>query len=315
MFKKLIILAFLVLVSAPVFSQQDSVIANIPVTAPGSMVFCPVNNHIYCSTDRESVGDGRIYVINALNYQVIDSIMIGAPLGWLLYNPISNKLYCTIFTGGIAIIDCKTDSIIAIPNTPIAYEIILNPVNNKVYVTNYTEGAVTIIDGYGDSIITTVGLGSDYSRGLVYNSKANKIYCALEHSGTEFVIDGNTNSVVATIPIGSGVYHQVYNSVENKIYSANFYSDNISIIDGSTDQVIKTLNVSYGPYSLAYNPINDKIYCAHLYTGLIRVIDGKGDSTITIVSVGGEPLNLLHNPISNRIYFVEMQEPKRSWQG
>jgi len=305
--KLLFILVVLSLAPTVSFSQQDSVIATIPVTAPGSIAFCPVNNHIYSSTDREAVTDGRIYVINALNYQVVDSIMIGAPLGRLLYNPINNKLYCTIFSGGIAIIDCTTDSIIATLSTQRALEIILNSVNNKVYVTNDVQGAVTIVDGYGDSIITTISLGSDYSRGLVYNPKNNTIFCALQNSCLDFVINGTTNSVIDTVSIGLQVFHQAYNSQENKIYCAAFTTQTITVIDGATNQVIKTLNVSYGPYSLTYNPIDNKVYCGHLYTGLIRIIDGKGDSTITTVSVGGEPMSLLHNPITDRIYCGKYQ--------
>jgi DNA-binding beta-propeller fold protein YncE len=71
-----------------------------------------------------------------------------------------------------------------------------------VYVAGYLSGsggALGVIDGTSDSLITTIPIGGSLV-GLAVNPVTNMIYVGWNSIG-EIVVDGSTNIVVTTIPL------------------------------------------------------------------------------------------------------------------
>jgi YVTN family beta-propeller protein len=149
--------------------------------------------------------------------------------------------------------------------------LVYNPNNNKLYCANQQLRNVNVIDGSGDSIITTIQIGSDSEpSSLVYNSTNNKVYSG--NNGNVTVINGTTNQVITNIPTGRGSCTLVYNPTNNKIYYANSESNNVMVIEGIADSVITTIGVGERPIAFTYNPLQNRVYVANYYGSSISVI-------------------------------------------
>src|ERR1700730_9914947 len=70
---------------------------------------------------------------------------------------------------------------------------------NERFIThvNGSSNKVSVIDGFSNSIIATVSVGTNPSAVRV-NPLTNGIYVANENSNTVSVISGNTNTVIST---------------------------------------------------------------------------------------------------------------------
>ena len=151
--------------------------------------------------------------------------------------------------------------------TALAY----NPINNKIYCANEESDNVSIIDGAGDTVMTTVAV-EDWPGALVCNPKYNKIYCTNVNSYKVTIIDGAGDTVMATLGMGDLPWALACNSQNNNIYCAK-WNNNVTVIDGKGDSVITTVGVGSDPEALVYNPQNNRIYCANY-----------GDSSVSVIA-------------------------------
>ncbi len=220
----------------------------------------------------------------------------------LLYNPLTNKLYCGESPGeNIAVIDGTSNNLLSMIRTGfVPFSLGLNTTNNKIYTTKID--TILVIDGANDSIIKSLTVGRNPFE-MTYNTVNNKMYVVNRSSNNVSVIDGAMDSVVATVPVGSNPHDVVYNPLNNKIYCSNTSSSNITIIDGATDSVICAINTTGPPKDLTYNSINNKIYCANSQSnGTVDVIDGATNTLITYIHVGYYPSCLTYNSTTNKVY-------------
>jgi YVTN family beta-propeller protein len=153
-------------------------------------------------------------------------------------------------------------------NEPCA--LVHNTTNNKIYCANRLDYNVTVLDGAGDSVLTTITIGEEPCA-LVYNSTDNKIYCASWLGVIVVVIDGASDTVITVIAIDDPCA-LIYDSDFNKIYCADDWNDEVAVIDGATDSVITTIAVGNNPCSFTRNPVENRIYVANYNSISVSVI-------------------------------------------
>lgn len=138
----------------------DSVVKNLYIGKPHCLAYNSSANRMYCG----SVQYGAIYVIACDSDSFINTIPVGDGISALLYNPLSNTLFCVYcsrdaypWRDALAVIDCNTDSIIehyiseaqrwsyglADPKDAL----VLDSLNNLVYFTHYTASKISVLDG------------------------------------------------------------------------------------------------------------------------------------------------------------------------
>jgi len=130
---------------------------------------------------------------------------------------------------------------------------------------------VTVIDGAGDSVLATVGVGAGPWY-LAYNPVTNRIYCSNYNSDDVTVIDGATNEVKTTIGTGDFPGALCVNTENNLVFVVNLYGPSVTVIDGASNHVIATVAVDDQPYALCYNPQSSRVYCANYFGSSISVL-------------------------------------------
>ncbi len=270
------------------------------------VLYNPQYNKIFVSHSYDTVT-----VISGANDSVIATIGVGrSNLSLLGFNSSGTKLYVGISSTpySVAVINVPNSSLItkiSISSPPIGF--CYNSVNNKAY----TGLPVVIIDGIGDSVITTLnGTGSFCDKGLVYNWLNNCIY-AVRHMGTLYdtvqVIDGASDSIIARIRVYDAPYALTFNPNDNKVYCSNEHSKNVSIISCATNTVIATISTDPYPRPVIYASTNNKIYCGNARGPSVTVIDGTTNSKVATVKVGSYNEYMVYNSVSKKIYCTELQ--------
>ncbi len=297
--------------------QNHQVIKTIPLTDTATaIVLNDFNNEIYCTQHPPQQTDCRIEVIDCTSDSIITSIPTGGYPKNLFYNPLSNKIYCANW-GILDIIDGNSHSVIQqIPLDPANYYFFtLNTINNKIYCINTYNENVAIIDGIGDSLITTVPLGSEPSC-VAYNSVVNRIYVGHIFSKNILILDGNTNQVIDNLYFAAAVTAMAYDSTDNRLfvvtystYSEDIYAEMI-VLDGTSNAIIDTLETGILPWnSMIWEKEHNQVWVGNQgfenlpgYT-----IDGFSADSLQHqfkTPIGFTPFAAVLNPATNKYYCV-----------
>ncbi|MBM3315135.1 hypothetical protein FJY71_04745, partial [candidate division WOR-3 bacterium] len=90
----------------------DTVLARIATGEPAqSFAVCPAHSKVYCGL---RYADTSVVVIDARGDSLLGSIaMYGANVAELLYDPVSDRLFCPDYPwGALAVVDCARDSVV-----------------------------------------------------------------------------------------------------------------------------------------------------------------------------------------------------------
>ena len=283
-----------------------------------------------------------VAVLPAAAQTLIATVPVGQVPGYLVFNPVTNKIYIENICGtdpscsspgSITVIDGVTNHTTNIPVGTNPQFMVMNNVTNKLYVTNRADGTVTIINGATNQVIKTLTVGP-HPVGADANPVTNRIYIANYGNrlgNTVSVIDGNTDQVVDTITVQYAPILAAVDSVTNKIYVVNRcatdpndcvndgsgINGSLSVIDGTNDTVTNTLGLEQLPSVILLNQVTDKIYVGNSCgtdpscitngnantIGTITVVDGATLATST-VSAGKGTTGMAVNPVSNEIYMT-----------
>src|ERR1039458_9673563 len=222
--------AQIVLATVPVGQQAYYLAANAVTNK-----VCVAN---YCGNDPScgSQSPGTVTVIDGLTNTVDATVTVGLRPGFLLINPVTNKIYVVNHhSNTVSVINGATNTVTTTINVG-AYPAYgdINLVTNKIYVVNNGNGSGTtmsVIDGSTDSNVATVTVGN-YPQGAAVNPVTNKIYvtnycgnhggCNVNPvPGTVSVIDGATNTVTNTVTVGYGPMLLFVDAATNKIWAGN----------------------------------------------------------------------------------------------
>ena len=326
----------LVLMSFSVAAQ--TVIATVPVgDTPVALAVNPVTNKIFTVNQYGN----SVTVIDGATNAIAATVKVGQLPGAVAVNAVTNKIYVMNRSGNAAltVIDGLTYSTTPLVNwnTPVALAV--NPVTNRIYVVNQAS-IVTVLDGYTNTFIATVGVGSRPSA-VAINTVTNKIYvsnlgdgsvtvidgasnvatvvytaqadpCALAVNtetnriyvvnlgGTVSVLDGASNTLIANVPVGRYPCAVAISPSSNQIYVSNSGDGTVSVINGMNNAVTQ-LVVSGSPGPLTVMAATAKVYVTNSY-GTVTMIDGVYDSIAADILVGSLPEAIAVDPLSNRIY-------------
>ncbi len=111
----------------------------------------------------------------------------------LCYCQQGNKVYVTLNFGGVAAIDCVTDSVVAtVPSQDGSEAILFNAKGNKVFCAGLTE--VAVIDAAADTVLRTIEVGR-YPIDLCYSPTQNRVYVASAYNSTISVLRDSASGV------------------------------------------------------------------------------------------------------------------------
>ncbi|GEM_PF-245064 len=279
-------------------------VARIDLNEPMFMAFDSHDNKVYLG-ERDSLA-----VINPVTHSVVSRTWVGGRPYRVCYNPAANKVYCLVGSrlGVLTVVDCKTDSVLAsiwVGSNEYPFSgICCNPTGNKVYVSSFEEGEVVVIDGVGDSLITTVYLG-DYPVAPTYSPVSNKVYCAVFEDAEVAVIDAGPDTLLKLIELDESPLALGYNPVSNKVYCGD--SDGyIHVIDCNTDTILASLGPASGePMFFLFDSVDNRVFCFADYYNSILAICGAGDTAVGSVGLRGDaedPDPACYEPQQNHLY-------------
>jgi DNA-binding beta-propeller fold protein YncE len=128
-----------------------------PGSRPCEVCYNPTNNKVYCS----DVDGDSVVVIDGVSDSIVTRIVVD-PTFALCYSQSGNKVYAARHFGGVSVIDCATDSVVAvIPCQGVSESILFNAKSDKVFCAGTT--VVTVIDAATDTLLRAIEVG----RGLI----------------------------------------------------------------------------------------------------------------------------------------------------
>jgi YVTN family beta-propeller protein len=289
----------------------------------------------YCGNDPScgSQSPGTVTVIDGLTNTVDATVTVGLRPGFLLINPVTNKIYVVNrHSNTVSVINGATNTVTTTINVG-AYPAYgdINLVTNKVYVVNNGNGqgtTMSVIDGNTDTNIATVTVGN-YPQGAAVNPVTNTIYvtnyCGNQGGcnvnpvpGTVSVIDGATNTVTHTVTVGYGTQLLFVDAATNKIWAGNLCGNvpscdlgsgndsntigTVTQIDGAT-LATATANTGLGMAAMTFNAVANKAYVTNNTDNTATIIDGVTLATQT-VNVGSSPYDVEANAVTNEIYVL-----------
>ncbi len=242
-------------------AAAQTLLATVPVGQDAFYLAAnPVTNKIYvanyCGMDPGcgSSSPGTVTVIDGLTNTVDATITVGVRPGFLLINPLTNKIYVSNrHDNTVSVINGATKTVtttIPVGSHPTYGDI--NTVTDRIYFVNNGNGqgtTMSVIDGNTDTVIATVRVGN-YPQGAAVNPVTNKIYVsnycgnqfgcnATPAQGTVSVVDGATNTVTNTVTVGVAPQVIFADSATNKVWVLNLCGSTLSCdITGDNSHVI-----------------------------------------------------------------------------
>jgi len=191
----------------------------------GSMVYDPQNGYIYVGS-LVSIWPSHtsyIIVINGSTNKVITNISVEAQPDAMVYDPQNNYIYAADY-----VINASSNKVVGTiqvyPNG-----MVYDPQNGYIYVANLGSGAVFVINGKTNAVITIIKVGN-FPDAITYDPQNGLIYVANAASNTVSVINTSSNEVINTISVGCWPDAITYDPQNGDIYVANLYSGSVSII-------------------------------------------------------------------------------------
>ena len=230
----------------------------------------------------------------------------------LVLSPAGDKLYCVGADGWAAVLDCASNSIVKDIPVPAycetewpAKDPVWSHINNKAYIP--TAPGITIVDGAGDSVLTTLRIPRQYGfnwSSKVYNDSQNCLATVEADSYRLLVIDGAADTVRARLALARRPIGVVWNPRHNRYYVVqNLYPNDslyLTVFDARADTVLDSfplLVMAWG-VALEYVPTGDKLYIGT--ESSLLVIDCGPDTVRTRLPFAAD--DLVWSSAANKLY-------------
>ena len=249
-----------------------------------SVVCDPVDNKVYVMP----YSDGTVFVVDCTVDSIIDTIPVGGVPGQLVYNRVSDKLYCCSWDGSVTVIDCRSDTVLARITLPGGVETAAyNPVANKLYCVD-GEG-VDIISGQGDTLLGRVQLSGNPGA-IVCDSTDNLMWCSF-YSDTIYAIDGQGDSLCGKVVVGNTPGAMCYNPTRNRLYLREAH---VTVVDPVERQVEERILLGFEPVAVCWAASSNKVYCTGRSEAAVAVVT-TANQLLRLVPVGRDPVALAYN--------------------
>jgi YVTN family beta-propeller protein len=286
--------------------STNHIVAWLPIYAADAL-YNPVENKIYCSGGGVVVIDGKHNTI----LKRVDFDFDTCLPAELCFDSLNNRMYCFGGLGGVAVIDCRSDSVIWTTNAVAAHRPVFFAPANRLYCVDWHQGDVYAMDGSTFNITDTIAPGYRV-KSMFYNRKQDKLYCANDGGHALAVIDCGAGRVKSTIEVGSEPGALACSPDGERLYCANKNDGTISVIDCESDQAIDSIRVGSEPRSLCLSPPNHRLFCGsngvNGEKSAISVIDYRTDSIVTKL-VGGSYPTVIHDSVHDRVFRASYNDP------
>ncbi|HBE73606.1 MAG TPA: hypothetical protein DDW31_05920, partial [candidate division Zixibacteria bacterium] len=224
---------------------------------------------------------------------------------FLCYNPMDNKIYCSM-TGmgdeGVAVIDANLETYLTKVNTDSMApgELLYAQAPGRVFVH---DNATTLwaINGSSNAIDTMVMAGQGEAE-LAYNHLHNKIYCADGFLQGLSIFNSNTMALLGNIPEIQG--NLLFVEPAQRLYGVSPALSQIKVVDGASDAVVDSImDVPVMAASLMeYNPFNQKLYASVPGQEDVFIINTVTNTVDTVIQIGITITGLAYCPLNNSVY-------------
>jgi len=276
----------------------------IAVDTVHDKVYFSMGDEPFMSRDGQDSTTFWVVVVDAVTLERVAHIPVPFLAGCLGFNPANGKLYCS-FRGTVGVIDCATDSLVAL--IPVGNHeddsLCVNPDDNRVYCAHHQE--VTVIDGGADTILTRLPVPG-YPLLLTYAGVNNTVYCG-DAKGKLTLIDGRRDTIRAVLDLSPGeseVSGACWNPTESKYYCLLY--DDLLVVDGFGDSLLTQMEVG-GAAALCCNPTANEVYCL-VYPESVFVLDCSADTVKAKFRYPRHWSEAAHgcvsSPASNRLYGI-----------
>jgi len=281
----------------------QNVTTNIGVgNSPAAIAVNPVTSTIYVVNSASN----NVSVINGATNSLTATVNTGTNPVAIAVNPASNMVYvANNGSNDVTVINGATNvpSTITNPNGIAPVAVALNPVTNLIYVANSGSNNLTVINGASNTLIGTVGAGSN-PNAVVVNPATNLVYVANRSSNNVTVVNGANNGVVATVGTGTNPVSLAVDTATNMVYAANSGSNNLTVINGASNTVAATVGVGTSPAAVTVNPVTNLIYVANNGSSSVSVVNGATNTVSNTVTAGNSPAAVAADPTTDQIYVV-----------
>ena len=287
---------------------QDSVTAILPVWTDRfwSQAYSPVSHKLYRGGD-------HLVVIDCMADTIIRRERLPDFFAFMTYNPANNRIYCGYGDRAVAVIDCATDTIAAIIETPGSdywCASCLDPATGRFYYDTGDEGAVIgVVDAVADTFVRLLFAGQQGfgppSPNFTPDPVNSQVYFASYEAGLVPVIDARGDSILATLVTTDdfGLDELWYNPVTDRIVGLDEHIGGISIIDAAARALVGTKCVAVSPADFLFNSAVQEVYLADEAGRELVSLSLLTDTTIRRISYpGGLVLPMAASPAGDKLY-------------
>jgi YVTN family beta-propeller protein len=181
------------------------------------------------------------------------------------------------------------------------------------FVANSGGNTVTAIDLPTDTVVATIGVGSQPTDIAVAGILgAQQAFVTNAGSGTVSVVDAQSFSIVRTITVGrapQGVAIAGVPGAAELAYVANRDDDTVMVIDVVSGAIIQTIPVGDGPTGVAVNgPIGAQIVCVTLVNeGAVDLIEVETGNVVNTIPAGSRPFAVAAGGPALNLFYVASQ--------
>lgn len=257
-----------------------------------------------------------IYIVDAANDVLADSIPISGTAKKIAYNPVDKKLYATIdaypANDSVVIINTLNKQIIkTLSVSANSSTLFYNAQANKVLVLNPDDQNITVLDGAGDTVSTTIsGLPTDPAD-ITAGYNLQEIYVAYSSSSAPqiVVIDATTSAVKTTMPVSYFPWMLYYDSVQHKLFCANMYIDAVDIFNCNTHTFIDSVASGGQSYWIAGNALAGEVLCVNYSGNGLTAIDAQTNAVKENILLSIRPNGMLLNTAEKKLLVDDDDSP------
>jgi DNA-binding beta-propeller fold protein YncE len=234
---------------------QDSLLANVPVTQPGEMVYAQ-------GSDRLFVHDmnTELWAISGSGDTVETFVSFGQ--GWceLAYNQLQDRLYVSNPTDGLAFYTSSNLAYLGY-NAAVNGNVFFAEPVQKLY--GVAGAQVYVLDGASNAVIDSFSaMGIESNSLFAYNPAAQKLYVTTAQ-GDLVVVDAVNDDVITMLPLGASPAGMAFCPLNNAVYAALPSGELAEVFPDETYNFYSTGSAQLS--GVSYNPADSLIYTIDFY--------------------------------------------------
>ncbi len=307
--------------ATPTLTPTPVETAPLPTVVPGfrhpkGLAVNPQTHLLYVA----SRTDDRVYMLDSLTLQVLNSVKVGKEPWGVAVNTQTNKVYIANFgAANVYVLDGATLAILEVIHVgPNPTFVGINEATNRVFVVTYGNSGFAILDGASDTLLNIKPARVAGAWGLAVNSNLNRLYISgRDNRGEIATLDGNApwnafeQFVYPCGEQGSSAYELDFNPANNKLYVACAPSGSVNraaifrVSAGGLTRLAWTpigAGGGDGGGGVAVNPTTGNAFFTNALDNTVSVISGSTNTVIATIPTGVNPFGLAVDPATGRVY-------------